>query len=351
MTKKDRKTINQKCKTLLIANILLKRTDENHMISLTNIQSDLEAYGVSADIHTIGRNIKELMEFLDPDRDVDLPPEEVPSFKIVYDHKGKRGYKVIERPYDFQEVQLLAECVNSAKFISDSQADRFKEIIKNSLCSVHQAEMLDNEVYVYGRVKTKNNKVMGIISTINDAIKSNNKIKFQYMQYSLSAPSQQVPRRKGAFYIYSPFGLVSNNGNYYLLAYNSYSQKITTFRVDRMSNVSIIDEPREGSDEFNKIDLNTYTQRVFSMYSGEGTRVVMHFTNKLLDSVIDQFGTKEAFYSKVDDKHFSVSTNVEVSDQFFSWICSFRGDSVIVDPPEVVVKMKDFIDDIKAKYN
>lgn len=341
---------NQKFKSLLIAHILLKYTDEDNMLSLTEIKEKLELYGVEADVHTISRDIKELTELWDPDSDFEIDEDERTCYRVVYDKKGKRGFKIEERPYDFQEVQLLAECINSAKFISDSQAERFKEIIKNSLCSIEQAKQLDNEVFVYGRVKTKSKNVMATLSTIHNAINQNKKIKFQYMKYSLSNLSEQVPRRKGADYIYSPFGLLSNQGNYYLLAYNSYNGKMITFRVDRMKNVKCLEEPREGGETFRNMDLRTYTQRVFSMYSGEGERVEIHFSNNLLDTVIEQFGTRDAFYSKVDDKHFSVSTNVEVSDQFFSWICSFREKATIVSPAGIVDKMKVFLEDISKKY-
>lgn len=341
---------NQKCKTLLIAHILMRRTDEDHMMSLSEIQSYLEAYGVEADVHTIGRNIKELSEFLDPEKEVELPDTERPLYKIVYDAKGKRGFKVAERPYKFQDIQLLAECINSSKFISDAQSKKFKKIIGENLCSTWQEEILNSEVYVYQRPRKSNSSVMESITTINKAIKQNKKIKFQYLKYTLSNLSEQVPRRKGEYYIYSPFGLLSNNGNYYLLAFDSKSRKMITFRVDRMKKVFIKDEPREGAEVYNSLDLRTYTQRVFSMYSGEGVRVEMKFTNDLLDTVIEQFDPKDAFYSKVDDTHFSVSTNVEVSDQFFSWICSFRKKATIVGPAAVVEKMKAFLEDICGKY-
>lgn len=346
---------NQKFKSLLIAYILLKYTDEDHKLSLTDIQEKLELYGVEADVHTISRDIKELKDLFDPDREIDLADDERPCYVIEYDRHGKageKGFKVASRPYEFDEIRLLAECVNSAKFISDSQSRRFKDIIKYMLCSTEQAKELDSNVFVFDRVKSKSNNIMATLSTINEAIRSNSKIKFQYMQYTLDNLNEQVPRRKGAFYIYSPFGLLSNNGNYYLLAYCHHSKKMMRFRVDRMKKVSVLyTEPREGMEVFAEMDLNTYTQRVFSMYGGEGERVEMHFSNRLLDTVIEQFGTKNAHFSKVNKDTFSVSANVEISDQFFSWICSFRDKASVVHPPEVVIRMKEYLSDIQSMYN
>lgn len=344
---------NQKQKALLIAHILLKYTDEHHKLSLTDLQEKLELYGVEADVHTIGRDIRELTELFNPDAEFDIDDDERPQYKIVYDRtgkKGEKGFKIERRPYDFEEIQLLAECVNSAKFITEKQAERFREIITNSLCSIHQAEHLNNEVFVFDRPKTKSSSLVGYFSTITEAIRENKKIKFKYLKYDIDNLEKQITRRKGDYYIFSPFKVLSNEGNFYLLAYGGKKKKmITTFRIDRMKDIKIIDEPREGNEEYKRIDFSSFTRRVFSMYRGENQRVQIRFTNNLLDAVVERFGV-DAFYKKIDDKHFSVSAEVEVSDPFFGWICGFGKRAVITSPDWVVEKMKAFITGIQSKY-
>ena len=103
--------------------------------------------------------------------------------------------------------------------------------------------------------------------------------------------------------------------------------------------------------DFRKIDMRTYTQRVFSMYGGEQKRVSMRFINPLLDTVIERFGTgAEVFYRPDDDTHFIVSADVEISDQFYGWICGFRKKAVIVSPPDVVADFQKFLGDIRGRY-
>ena len=95
-----------------------------------------------------------------------------------------------------------------------------------------------------------------------------------------------------------------------------------------MKGVSFTREPREGQEEFDKIDVRTYAQRVFSMYSGKKKRVTIRFINMLLDVAVERFGTKDAQYSAVDDKHFTVTAEVEISDLFSS-----GAPPPITDPP------------------
>ena len=120
------------------------------------------------------------------------------------------------------------------------------------------------------------------------------KISFKYMVHTIDDVNALVEKHHGKLYIVSPYKLLINDGNYYLLAYDRHAWEMRTYRVDRMKDVKILPEPCDGQRAFEEIDLQTYTQRVFSMFGGEKKTVSMQFENHLLDSVIDRFGTKNA---------------------------------------------------------
>ena len=177
------------------------------------------------------------------------------------------------------------------------------------------------------------------------------KISFQYIKHSISDIRKTVERRGGERYIVSPYKLLINDGNYYLLAYSDKYQAIRTYRVDRMSKVELLPEGRDGEKAFREIEIESYTRNVFSMYSGEMQRVQIRFHNSLLDTVIERFGTgADTTYFPDKDYHFIVTANVEVSDQFFSWICGFRRKATIIQPKSVVEDMKEFLNDIHHRY-
>lgn len=196
------------------------------------------------------------------------------------------------------------------------------------------------------------------IATINEAMSRKidgephtpEKITFKYLKYSVGDMSKQVERRRGAKYIVSPFQLLINDGNYYLLAFDDYSKEMRTYRVDRMKDVDPMGEPREGEEDFKKIDLRTYTQRVFSMYGGEQKLVEIRFINPLLDAVVDRFGTKDVQYAKVDETHFSVTAKVEISDQFFGWLLGFGRKAKLLYPDDVLEKFRTYMDRIREMY-
>lgn len=356
---------NQKIKPYVVLQYLLRNTDENHVATAMDIVAYLEECAISAERRSIYRDIEEINRvalMLDEDCTIDeaaeiLENDENDNSKLVVYDKRRKGFYVRQRKFDLNDIRLLAECVYSAKFISQGQADRLAEVVCEFV-SEHQAEKIRHNAFLTDRVKTNNRQVLSNIAAINEAMSRKidghphtpEKISFQYLKYSITDMSKQVERRHGAKYIVSPFQLLINDGNYYLLAFDDRFKAMRTYRVDRMKNVFFLGEPREGEEEFKKIDLRTYTQRVFSMFGGEERLVQIRFINPLLDAVVDRFGTKDVQYSRVDDHHFCVSAKVEISDQFFAWVCGFGKRAKIINPSSVVEDMKKFLHNLTKMY-
>ena len=69
--------------------------------------------------------VRSLLMLLNKDMDIDLDEHDIEDrallgYEVEYD-AVQHGYKVSRRPYDFEELRLLAECVRASKFISKSQ--------------------------------------------------------------------------------------------------------------------------------------------------------------------------------------------------------------------------------------
>ena len=176
--KQGHKKKGQKYKSLLVWNLLLKRTDENHAAGIKEIQELLEDYGIEAERHSVSRDIKDLMDLLNKDQNVLMEDRDLLNYEVEYDAQ-LHGYKVVRRPYEFDDLRLLAECVRASKFISQKQEESLLAAIEG-LCSEHQVKELQNEVYLVGRSKTSNRWIMGSMLTINQAIRDNVKISFKY---------------------------------------------------------------------------------------------------------------------------------------------------------------------------
>ena len=345
----------QKFKSLLVMQYILKYADDEHPVTIADIEGHLLKYGIEAERRSIYRDIHDLMDLMNAELDEDnkIAKRDRLGYQIVHTRKPypnaeHGGWLVTSRPYKFDELRLLAECVNSARFLSENQARNLRRTI-SGLCSKEQAKMLNTDSTVVNRSKTANKSVMASISTINQAIRHGNQIAFKYLSYSFDNMRTQVERRSGKVYVVNPYKLLIDNGFFYLMTYNG--TKPIIFRIDRMKDVKELLTAREWEKEFlENVDVDNYTKRVFSMFGGKRERVTMRFRIEKLDTVVDQFGIAGAKYEKVDESHFTVTTEVELSEMFYAWIFGFGRRAKIMDPPYVADKMREYCQKIAEMY-
>lgn len=357
---------HQKIKPYIVLEYLMKYSDEGHAISAKDIVDYLNGdCGIDAERRSIYRDIDEINKVLymlenecsiqEAEEVIDSEDGEEEKF-IVYD-KNKKGFYVRQRKYDANDIRLLAECVYSARFIDEKRAKRLAKLT-GSFVSQWQAEDILHDAFLVDRTKTTNTAVYYSVDTINQAMSRGSsqarhtpeKISFKYLKHTINDVSQMAERRRGAKYLVSPYKLLINDGNYYLLAFDDWSKEMRTYRVDRMKEVTPTGQPRDGEEDFRNLDLTNYTQRVFGMFGGKKRRLTIRFINPLLDTVIDRFGTKGVSYSKLDETHFTVTADVEISEQFFSWICGFGNKAKILSPDFVVDEFREYLDKIRGMY-
>lgn len=359
---------NQKMKPYLVMEYLMRHTDENHAESADNIAAYLQELGIDAERRSIYRDIEEINKALwfleneDDDADIFAAEEAIETDKndsekfIVYDRHLK-GFRVVRRKYELSDIRLMAECIYASRYISQSEAERLVDIIKGFV-SEEQSREIRTDALVTVRQRTLNKSTLRNVSTIYDAMSKMiegekhipEKISFQYLKYTIDDLEKQTERRKGAKYIVSPYKLIINDGNYYLLAFDDNSQQIRTYRVDRMKAINRLGAPREGAEAFAAIDMKTYTQRTFSMFGGERERVSIRFVSSLLDTAVERFGRYNVSYSRSDDHHFTVSADVEISDQFFGWLCGFGTKAKLLFPQAVAEEFVAYLEKISKMY-
>lgn len=360
---------NQKMKPYLVMEYLMRNTDENHAAPADAIVEYLrDDLGIDAERRSIYRDIEEINKALwllenanddvtifDAEEAIEDDENDAEKF-IVYD-KHLKGFRVVRRKYELSDIRLMAECIYASRYISQSEAERLVDIIKGFI-SDEQAKEIRTDALVTARQRTLKKSTLRNVSTIYDAMSKMidgekhppEKISFQYLKYTIDDLEKQTERRKGAKYIVSPYKLIINDGNYYLLAFDDYSHEMRTYRVDRMKSINRLGEPREGAEAFSAIDMKTYTQRTFSMFGGKRERVGIRFVSSLLDTAVERFGRYNVSYSRSDDHHFIVSADVEISDQFFGWLCGFGTKAVIQFPSSVVAQYKEYLQKILSKY-
>jgi predicted DNA-binding transcriptional regulator YafY len=361
---------DQKMKPYLVYCYLMRKSDANHFVDAAELIGYLEECGIHAERRSIYRDIDEinkaiLMTTMDayglPKASTIEEAEELLQDEnqktIVYD-KHEKGFYVRKRHYKVDDIRFLAECVRTAKFIDERRSKRLINVVCD-LTSEHIAEELQNDAYLLDRNKTDNLAVYELVSKINIAMSKRRnrkphtpeKIKFKYLSYTIQNGLRRTEKRKGEWYMVSPYQLIISDGNYYLMGYDDKMHKLVNFRVDRMADLELTGEPRCGEEAYKELNIESYLQEHFGMFQGKRDHIRIRAINPLLDTFVDRFGKQGVIYSKDDDKHFTAVVSVAVSNQFFGWLCGLGNKVKIISPAPVVEEFKEYLDKMRGLYD
>ena len=328
----ERKGENQKLKMLYLVQLFSRETDDTHKLTMPEIISKLAADGVNADRKTLYQDFDELRRF---------------GFDIISEKEGRNYYYYLgSRDFELPELKLLVDSVQSSKFITDKKSGQLIKKLE-SLVSKYEGSQLHRQVIIAGRVKTMNESIYYNVDKIHAAIGADRQIRFKYFDWNLK--KEMEPRYGGRWYQLSPWALMWDDEKYYLVAFDSKHETIIHYRVDKMTQIGILDEKREGHEAFKQFNIAHYTNTLFGMYAGDETKVTIEAENRLVSVFIDRFG-KDIIIAPIDDDHFRTTVTVAVSKQFFGWIMAIDGDVKVVAPNTVVEQLKAEIERLAEKY-
>ena len=325
------KSSNQKLKLLYLLQILQERTDDEHGLSMQEIIAALGKYDIEAERKSIYSDLELLEQF-----GVDIEKRK----------SSTTTYHVVSRDFELPELKLLVDAVQASKFISPNKSNEIIKKLEN-LTSKYEATQLQRQVYVANRIKNMNSSILYVVDDIHRAIINNKKISFQYFEWNMNREKQL--KREGKVYRASPWALTWDDENYYLIAYDTDIDSIKHYRVDKMINIKVLDEAREGAETFEGFDMGVYSKKTFGMFGGDDEQVTLRCNKSIANAVVDRFGS-DVIMIPVDDDHFEVSTKVSVSPTFLGWVAMFGKNMMIKSPASVVEKFKEHINETIKLY-
>lgn len=297
-------------KKLLIMNILdilRKYSDENHRLSQKDIADRLQSeYNMTADRKSIKRNLMDLVDF-----GYEIEYTEI-TRKIPNAKTGELEENVIlsdfylVREFSDSELRLLIDSVLFSKHIPYSQC---KELVE-------KLEGLSNQ-YFLSRVKhirtmpedaPTNKQLFYTIETLDEAMTHGKQVEFVMNLYGLDKKlhprlgKNGVPRRVTV----NPYQIAAANGRYYLICnYEGYDNVIHC-RMDRISDIRLLDTPRKPMKQVkgleNGLDLPRHMAEHIYMFAGPSVPVTFRFKKYLTGEIIDWFGKDVVFSDETEDE-------------------------------------------------
>ena len=258
--------------SIWLLEILKEYSDENHPLTAKSIQGILESrYDVNLERRTIYSNLDVLRQA---------------GYKISeYDGKGT-GYFLEKRQFDKGEVLLLCNAIHASHFISQKQSEKLIRTLLATQSKYSQKDFTD-KVYMPNPQKTPDKNLMANIEIISEAIRDNKMLKFKYLKYG---KNKKLVEKRPAPYIFEPRYIVYADSKAFMIATNEHHEDFTHFRIDKMASIVVLqDKARKLSKD---MDAYEYARNKLFMYSGDMEYVTFRCDEKILDQMIDIFGTE-----------------------------------------------------------
>lgn len=320
---------------LYILNILKKYTDEDHMFSATEIQLKIkEIYNVEIDTRTIRRNINLL------------------KYKLNYDistrDDNKKGYYLNRDPEtDFEpgEIRAIIDNFSYANYIVPSVAKNIIKKCKNIQTVYENDKIKDYQIYANDS-KTENVEVIKNIEDISESIYQHKKVKFEYWKYVIT---NKLEKKIVSTPIVSPFAIVYNKQEFYLIGVKEGKNRFYNYRLDRIKNIQILDN--KITIKKKKSEIQDFAESSIEMFGGKKDEIEAICHIWLLDTIFDTFG-RNITIEKIpnDDKSFKLI--VDANPLGFRMWAMRNIDLVEVKKPKSLRnEMKEIIKNAEQKYN
>ena len=316
---------------LKIWEILQRETDEDHPMGTEELRAKLLESGIEAHRTTIYEDIKLLNES---------------GYEIMCRRGRSNQYYVMDRSFSNPEIHILLDAVQAASFITEKKTAELVDKIAQ-LAGSQKGIVLKKNIVQFNTAKSSNESIYYNVNEIVSAINSRRKIIFLYFDYDNN--HHRVYRKDGHHYVVSPYATVFDDGHYYLVIYDKRFNKMTNYRIDRMDGVEIIEELADMPPEEMQFDIANYKKSLFGMFSGDTTAVTIEAHKTLVGAIFDLFGEKTRILSNGEETvRFTV--DVQVSDLFFGWCCSFGDKVKLLGPDNIIEQLKEYNEKIKNQY-
>lgn len=322
----------QRVLALKVYEVLYEESDDTHSLSVAEIRDALAQRGYSCDIRTIRLSLRALWQA---------------GYDIQMEFQYPRNmYCLLDRLFDVAELQILADAVRSATCITEKKTAQLVNKLA-SLAGRHCARVLEQKHRVYSVQKSHNENIFRFTDRLHQAVETDRQVTFYYRRNRrLRCKEDGTPKR----YQVSPVGTVFNDGFYYLVGEsNDHPKRLLSYRVDRMQQLEISEEPRVLTEVGRRFSKEQYKRRVFSMYTGTPTRVIFLIQSEWIDVVTDTFGPVVPQQPEPDG-WYRVVADVDISPTFFAWCCHFTHGFRIAGPETVLMQMREYLERLMAQY-
>lgn len=313
---------------LRILQILEQYSDYDNPLKQEDIARYLDKdYGIAIERKAVGRNLSLLKEA---------------GYEIASD---RRGSYLAERTFDDSELRMLIDGVLASRHIT---AKHSKELIERlcSLSNKYFRSHIKNIWSVNEWSKTDNQALFYNIEIVDAAIEQGKQIAFCYNKYGADKKLHKTSDQR-----VTPYQMILRNQRYYLIACNEKWKNLGHYRLDRITDIRLTDEPatplRSLPGHESGIDYKEYATSLPYMFTDKPERVEFLADPGIIDQIVDWFGDN----ARIEQSGERLRVSVKVSPMAMEyWAMQYLNFVEILSPVSLRSRIAANLEAAREKY-
>ncbi len=345
---------HNKCETLVF-DIIKNDASEEKPISQANILKKLEEDPDNVcERKTVGRALEKLREKYGKDDEGGWLDEDIRLHYKVVSREGSpitKDYWLEINDGDFtdDELMFLMDAVQFSKHISKTNAEEItRKLIK--LSENQYSPVFELHTKINEKNTPVNKDFFMILGNINNAI--HRQLMISFYNNALDNDKKLIHTSDEPIMV-CPYKVVVSNGYHYLLCGEKDSNAVERYRIDRLTEVTILDEKATHSTARINAALrsNQYIVEHCYMYEGEPVNVKLEINKSILGEVIDSFGDKIEI-EPVHPSYNRLIVHVKSSERdILDWAMRYGEYAAILEPDYLREEIRERAKSIERAYN
>lgn len=334
----------KKSTVLALLRILQTETDENHTLNNRDLLRLLkQKYGIDMDRKTLRR---QLLALEDAGYSIEYDAIErgdSPIWKNIY----------LEHTFTNGELMLLVDGLVFSRHLS---LPRCRELIGKleGLASKYFSSRMQY-VSRQPQDKTDSSELFYTIEMLDEAIQQGHKVRFSYAFYHSDKKQHLRKNRDGSVrrYTMSPYRMAAKEGRYYLICNDGYHDDVSNYRLDRIRDIEIINEPIRPFREVGgaeSLSLSDYMKKHIFMFTGREVEARFRIPETTVSEVFGMFGSENIHYEPEPNGNVIVTAHV-IDDAMLQFAKTCLPDVEILSPTYLREKMKTQLEYILSRYS
>lgn len=179
-----------------------------------------------------------------------------------------------------------------------------------------------------------------VFETIFESIKLKKSIRFEY---------RSVSKTEYSVKIIDCYKVICQKGNWYVLGFSHNKNEVRIYALSRIQNIKLLNETFTIPNEF---DLNNYVDLSFGIWTNKETPIEYEllFSSNINTYILEREWHTNQTVEQNADGSVLLKFKSNQKQQVLSWVLSFGNSVKVVNPPELIEKVKEEINKMIEKY-